>query len=96
MAEQEIKDIIQNRSVSDEDVFHAIKAYTADRYDDEGELLPVTEEEAAAMDDVRVLLQALRPQVMEWFRSDFLEEHSKNCPTCQALKNALSKQTSSE
>jgi len=88
MNAQEIKDIIQNMEVSDEEVLHAIKAYTADRYDDAGKLLPETEEDAVAMDDTRVLLQALRPQVMELFRSDFLEEHTKNCPICQELKKS--------
>lgn len=85
MTAQEIEDLIQNSGVSDEEVLRAIKEYTADKYDDKGELLPHNKE-AEILEKLGTLTRQLRPKVMGRFQEDFIKEHAENCPACQALK----------
>jgi cellobiose-specific phosphotransferase system component IIA len=85
---QEIEDLIQNTGASDEEVLRAIKEYTADKYDDAGGLLPLSQDEIETSDRLRTLTLKLRPKVMEKFQEEFMKEHAENCPACQALKGS--------
>jgi hypothetical protein len=57
--------------------------YAADKTDEEGEILPLTEEEVQALSALGELLRLLRPAAAERFRRAFLEEHVATCPNCR-------------
>ncbi len=86
METQNIKKLIENKAISDEDVLKALKEYLADKFDEKGEIIPPNENDLKAMEDLNILVTRLRPKVMEQFRQDFLKRHGENCPACQNMK----------
>lgn len=72
MNASQLKELIENKSVSDEDVTNALREYMADRYDEGGVLRPINEVELKEVGDLGVLTKRLRPRVMEKLRKNFL------------------------
>lgn len=65
---EEMKNLINNTTVSNDEVFEALKSYTSDVYDENGKIIPITDEETRDMEEVGELMIHLRPEIMERFR----------------------------
>lgn len=74
MEASQIKKLIENKSVSDEDILKVIQEYTADKHDEEGRLIPPTTDELKDIEEVRLFTEKFRPQVAEKFVQEFIEK----------------------
>ena len=64
-----LEELATNDSVSDEVVFEALKTYLRDDFDENGEVIPWTDEKENEMDGVRTVIDFYRPLVVEKLRS---------------------------
>ena len=83
---RKLRKLIENSTISDEDVYYAIREAVADKFDESGNIIPPTIEEQEEIESLGILTEKLRPQVQERLGSDFLREHGEHCPACQELK----------
>ncbi|MBI5421271.1 MAG: DUF3189 family protein [Parcubacteria group bacterium] len=83
MKVQDIKKLIENETIPDEEVLEALKKYTTDTIDEKGELVPSGQDDWKTLEDLYIVTKKLRPGVIEQFRQDFLKEHGENHQGCR-------------
>jgi|GEM_PF-5341553 len=73
--DKEIKELISNPSISDKKVLQALTIYTADQFDNEQNLIPLTEEEMLMNLELGELTRKLRPKVVKKLIEYLLTTH---------------------
>lgn|GEM_PF-6216368 len=88
MGPRDIKKLVENKDISDEIILDILKEYTADKFDENGQIIPMdtSANNLAAIEDLSMLIGQLRPNVMQEFLEEFTKKHCENCPACQNMK----------
>jgi len=78
MTEQELENIINDHGKSDQDVFEAIKEYTADDPNVKFKIIPIATQDTETLEAYKrlsTLTLRLRPRAMELLRKFITEQH---------------------
>ncbi len=75
MNANEIKKLILDPSVPDDDVYQAIKKFTADRYTESRKLVPMSKSELREIVELGELARMKRLDVVRRIEKEFLAEH---------------------
>lgn len=73
---------IMDPNVPDEEILEMMKEEVVEPLDENGVVIPPTEEEIKNMEETGELLWQTRPALMEKYSRMWAEEHAKNCPVC--------------
>ena len=85
---------IVDPNVSDETIMEMMKEELADRFDEQGMIIPPTEEEMKDMEEISELVWKARPEMMKKYSREWGEEHLKICPVCKHLVEEQKKKVS--
>lgn len=84
MTGQDLTRMINDSTVSDQDVFEAIKEFTVDNADVQFEIVPINAQntqELEALERLGTLTLTVRPAAMELFIEYYLRQHGDCCAT---------------
>ncbi len=81
-----LRAMILDGGLSDDDLYPTFKAVMADRFDESGAIIPLTDQEVAELEELSELNRQNRPALFHRLQAEFVAEHTATCPACQAMK----------
>ncbi len=78
--------MIADSTISDDEAYRALRKIWADQFDNLGSIVPMTNDDVEQLVELGTLNLEMRPSLHERLKYEFMEEHSKDCSECHAMK----------